>query len=59
MEKKYYYCYSKPQKDFFKENGLNEILFAIHPKTRKRYWVFNGDEKLNILLKEWRLRKYS
>jgi hypothetical protein len=59
LENRYYYCYSRPQKEFFIENGLKEILVAIHPKTKKRYWVFNGDEKLNELLKVWRLRKKS
>lgn len=57
MENRYYYCYSRPQKEFFIKNGLKEILFAIHPKTKKRYWVFVGNSKLNTLLEEWRLRK--
>jgi hypothetical protein len=59
LEHRYYYCYSRPQKDFFIENGLKEILVAIHPKTKKRYWVFDGDETLNALLTQWRLHRKS
>ena len=30
---------------------------GIHPKTHKKYWVFDGTEQLNNLLTEWKLRK--
>ena len=54
---RYFYCYSYPLKDFFICNGLNYITAAINQSTGKRYWLFEGTEKLNILLNEWRLRK--
>ena len=57
MDNKYFYCYSKPLKDFLLENGERYILRAIHDKTKKKYWVFNGTDELNRLLDEWRLRK--
>ena len=57
MESKYFYCYSKPLKDYFLENGLKYIIKSVHEKTYKKYWLFEGTEKLNNLLAEWRLRK--
>lgn len=55
--KKYFYCYSYPLKDFFKRHGLNYITAATNRSTLKTYWLFEGSEKLNILLQEWRLNK--
>ena len=54
---RYFYCYSKPLKDFLLSNGERYIVKAIHKKTKKKYWLFEGTEKLNELLAEWRLRK--
>ena len=57
MEHKYFYCYSKPLKDFLLNNGLRYVLKANHNKTKKRYWVFESNKKIDELLTEWRLRK--
>ena len=57
MESKYFYCYSKPLKDFLLENGLRYVLKANHDKTKKMYWVFESCKKIDNLLSEWRLRK--
>ncbi|WP_137743259.1 hypothetical protein [Robertmurraya siralis] len=56
---KLFYCYSKPLKEFLIENGERFITKSIHEKTRKKYWIFIGSEKLNDLLTAWRLRKHS
>ena len=53
----YFYCYSRPLKIFLIKNGLKYILYARHPATMKRYWVFESSEQLNMLLTEWRNRK--
>ena len=58
LEGKYFYCYSKPLKEYFLKNGLGYILKATHNKTYKQYWVFESCEKIDNLLKEWRLRKH-
>ena len=52
-----YYCYSYPQKEFLKERGVLYISTSVHPTTNKRYWLFEGTEKLNFLLQEWRDNK--
>lgn len=57
MENKYFYCYSKPLKDFFLKKGLSYITKSFHEKTHKKYWLFEGTEQLNTLLTEWRLCK--
>ena len=51
---KYYYCYSRPQKDFLKNNGFQYITAAINQTTGKKYWLFEGTEQLNKLLQVWR-----
>lgn len=54
---KYFYCYSYPLKEFFKNHGLKYITAAKNQTTNKTYWLFEGTEKLNKLLQEWRLNK--
>ena len=54
---RYFYCYSYPLKEFLLTNGQGSIVAGIHPKTNKKYWVFEGTEQLNNLLTEWKLRK--
>ena len=58
MENRYFYCYSKPLKDFLLDTGERFITKSIHEKTKKKYWLFEGTEKLNKLLTEWKLRKH-
>lgn len=58
MNKQYYYCYSHPLKDFLITHGLNYVIKGIHPKTLKRYWVFERKNKeLNKWLTQWQLNK--
>ena len=57
MENRYFYCYSKPLKEFLLNSGERFINKSVHEKTKKKYWLFEGTDKLNSLLTEWRLRK--
>ena len=54
---RYFYCYSYPLKEFFVKNGLSYVTAAINQSTSKRYWLFEGTDKLNDLLNRWRLNK--
>ena len=54
---RYFYCYSYYLKEFFVKNGLEYITVANNKSTGKQYWLFEGDEKLNALLHEWRTNK--
>lgn len=56
MNKKYYYCYSYPLKKFLLVNGERYILRSVNNKTKKRYWVFEKNEKLNKLLSDWSIK---
>ncbi len=55
---KYYYCYSYPLKSFFMDNGERYILKAMHNGSKKQYWVFERNSKLDELLTEWQSRKH-
>lgn len=57
MYNKYYYCYSYPQKKFLMDNGEYVIVKGINPNSKKRYWVFEKNDKLDKLLTEWQTRK--
>ena len=54
---RYFYCYSYPLKEFFIKNGLSYINVAVNQSTSKRYWLFEGTEKLNSLLTQWRANR--
>ncbi len=57
IDKKYYYCYSKPLMEFLTDNGLHCVLFDQNPKTLKLFWVFKRTKILSMLLNEWSERK--
>lgn len=54
----YYYCYSWPLKEFLRSNGEKSIVSGLHPKTQKKYWVFERNRNLDKLLTEWQSRKH-
>ena len=54
---KIFYCYSKPLKDFLNNNNIQYFSSAIHPNTKKKFWMFEGNEELNKQLAVWRGRK--
>lgn len=55
---RYFYCYSYNLKRFLKSNGLSFITAAVNMNTYKKYWVFEGTEKLNELLDVWKTREH-
>ena len=38
-------------------NVGKDVVYGIHPKTNKRFWVFSQTEEFNIAMKEWLGRK--
>lgn len=48
-----YCCYSLPLRNFLYENGLRYKLAALNPNSKKLFWVYIKNEKLNALLNEW------
>lgn len=41
------------------DKELEFLVFAIHPKTHNKFWVFTKSSELNSYLKEWKERKYK
>lgn len=53
MDIKLYCCYSLPLRNFLYKNGLRYKLAALNPNSKKLFWGYVKDEKLNTLLNEW------
>lgn len=50
-------CYDITQRNFFRDKGLKDVVYGIHPKTYKKFWVFLQTEEFNRVIKEWLGRK--
>lgn len=46
-------CYDIKQKKFFEKHGEHDLIYGLHPKTLKSFWVYERNEHLNRLLEEW------
>lgn len=52
---KLYTCYSVPLMKFLTEvKGIRYELVACNPNTMKKFWIFLRDEKLHMVLDEWK-----
>lgn len=50
-------CYDIAQRNYFRDKGLKDVVYGIHPKTYKKFWVFLQTEEFNRVMKEWLGRK--
>ena len=57
MDVELYCCYSLPLRNFLYENGLRYKLAAVNPNSKKLFWVYVKNEKLNNLLDRWSTNK--
>lgn len=57
MDTELYCCYSLPLRNFLYENGLRYKLAALNPNSKKLFWVYIKNEKLNNLLNKWSAKK--
>lgn len=57
MDVELYCCYSLNQRNFLQENGLRYKLAALNPNSRKLFWVYVKNEKLDKLLERWSKKK--
>ena len=46
-------CHDTIQKKFFEKNGIHDLIYGLHPKTLKPFWVYERNEKFNAVLKKW------
>lgn len=52
-------CYDTNQRKYFSKNGFQDIVYALHPKTMKPFWIYERDEKFDKCFEEWLDRKRS
>ena len=50
-------CYDKAQRNYFRDLGFKDILYGLHPKTLKKFWVFMRTNEFNKAFEEWLSRK--
>lgn len=51
-------CYDKTQRNFFRDNGIKDIVYGLHPKTMKPFWVFIRNKRFEACMQEWVKRKF-
>ena len=49
----FYFCYSINLRNYLCSNGLKYKIAALNPNSKKLFWVYIKDEKLDHLLNEW------
>lgn len=57
MNVELYCCYSLPLRNFLYKNGLRYKLAALNPNSKKLFWIYIKDKKLDKLLNEWAANK--
>lgn len=56
MSSKLYCCYSINLRNFLNNNGLKYELAALNPNSKKLFWVYIKNDKLNKLLNQWSMK---
>jgi hypothetical protein len=54
LQNKYFYCYSINLYRAIRQNNIPYVMKGIHPKTNKTYWVFERNQLLSDVLKNWK-----
>ena len=57
MDVELYCCYSFPLRNYLYKNGLRYKLVALNPNSKKLFWVYIKDNKLDELLDRWSASK--
>ena len=57
MEVELYCCYSLLLRNYLYENGLRYKLAALNPNSKKLFWIYVKNQKLNDLLNKWSANK--
>jgi hypothetical protein len=57
--KDYRYVYKPAQQKFYLENGLIPVFIGMHKKTKKTFFKFEDNEKLQNVFDRWMKRKYK
>lgn len=55
MENKFFYCYNRHLARFLsKEKSIRYICHAIHPRTKKDFFLFHADDELTESIEEYK-----
>jgi hypothetical protein len=54
VKERFYFSYSKKESDYLKKKGLFYITKAIHPQSNVCFTMYDRDERLLNVLKEYR-----
>ena len=57
MDVELYTCYSLPLRNYLRDNGMRYKLAALNPNSKKLFWVYVKNEKLDELLYRWSTNK--
>ena len=57
MNMEIFVCYDKVQRNYFRDLGFKDLIYGLHPKTKKTFWVFMRTEEFNKAFEEWLNRK--
>ena len=57
MNMKLYCCYSLPLRNYLTNNGVKYNLAALNPNSKKLFWVYVKNKKLDELLNRWSVNK--
>lgn len=52
-----YCCYSLNLRNYLRDNGVRYELCALNPNSKKMFWVYSKNSKLNELLDKWSTEK--
>lgn len=48
-----YITYDVSLKKHLRQNGINDILYGLNPKSLKPFWVYERTLELEVILKDW------
>ena len=48
-----YTTYDINLKKYLYKNGIDNILYGLHPISRRMFWVYTRDENFEKILSKW------
>lgn len=56
---KYFFCYSYRLMYYIKSQGLRYIRYGFNTNNGLKYYVFERNEELDVVLKKWDKQKHN
>jgi hypothetical protein len=57
METELYCCYSINLRNYLRDNDIEYKLCALNPNSKKMFWVYIKNKKLDYMLEKWAANK--